>query len=341
MRVLQLGGGSMGTRRMRDLHARPGIEVRLHDERADRRARALDSFGVTGFQDLGEALAWDPEVLVVSTPPDRHSEFVRLALETGRHVFSEADIWPVDPVTVSVAVERSKVVVAPSATLLFHPVVQEVVRVVREELGRVHAFGYVLSVDEPSWHPGEGPEYYARHRPTAPAREMVAFELIALHGIFGPIASVSGRLGRRGTLTLDAEDTYHLQLVTADGAAGQLTVLMASPQVARRGWIAGDEGFVSFDLLAGSVERRLPGRGVDDLRVLADWAESLEQVYDAEISTFIASVEGRARWPFPAAASANVCGALAAAELSMLTGRQEEVRPGLVPASLPDAYVLR
>jgi hypothetical protein len=64
-------------------------------------------------------------------------------------------------------------------------------------------------------------------------------------------------------------------------------------------------------------------------------------VYDAEISTFMASVEGRARWPFPAAASANVCGALAAAELSMLTGRHEEVRPGLVPASLPDAYVLR
>ena len=337
MRVLQIGGGSMGTRRMRDLYVRPGIEIRLLDGREDRRARALAAFGIVGFSSLDEALAWDPEVVIVSTPPDQHSELVRLALEAGRHVFSEADIWPAEPHSWAAA-ERDGVVFAPSATLLFHPVVEEVTRVVRDELGAVHAFGYLLSVDAPSWHPGEGTEYYARHRATAPAREMTAFELIGLHGMVGPTRSVSGRIERRGALEGDAEDTFSLQFVTDLGAVGQLTVLMAAPQVARRGWIAGEKGFVAFDLLAGDVERRLPGAGIDDVRHIADWAEVLEQVYDAEISTFMSAVEGRVAWPFPGQASTNVCGSLAAAELSMVTGRHESVRPGLVPAALPDMY---
>ena len=72
MRVLQIGGGSMGTRRMRDLYVRPGIEIRLLDGREDRRARALAAFGIVGFSSLDEALAWDPEVVIVSTPPDQH-----------------------------------------------------------------------------------------------------------------------------------------------------------------------------------------------------------------------------------------------------------------------------
>ncbi|CAB4852218.1 unannotated protein [freshwater metagenome] len=337
MRVLQIGGGSMGTRRMRDLRVRPGIEIRLLDGREDRRARALAAFGIVGFNSLDEALAWDPEIFIVSTPPDQHSDLVRLALDTGRHVFSEADIWPSQPEAEAIA-ERGGVVFAPSATLLFHPVVEEVARIVRHELGAVHAFGYLLSVDAPSWHPGEGQEYYARHRATAPAREMTAFELIGLHGIVGPTRSVSGRVEKRGTLDGDAEDTYCLQLVTETGAVGQLSVLMASPQVARRGWVAGENGVVAFDLLAGSVERRLPGARTDDVRHIADWAEVLEQVYDAEISAFISAVEGTGSWPFSGRASLNVCSTLAAAELSMLTGRHETVRPGLVPAAHPTMY---
>src|SRR6185369_10182924 len=97
-----------------------------------------------------------------------------------------------DPDLVDAAVDRTGLVAAPSATMVFHPLIGEVSRIVAEELGRVHAFGYVLSVDAPSWHPAEGSEYYARHRATAPAREMTAFELIALQAVFGHGTAASG-----------------------------------------------------------------------------------------------------------------------------------------------------
>ena len=72
-----------------------------------------------------------------------------------------------------------------------------------------------------------------------------------------------------------------------------------------------------------------------------DWAACLENVYLDEISTFIAAIDGSARWPYSYGESALVCGTLAAAELSMMTGTIERVRADLVPAPVPDAYLLR
>lgn len=337
MRVLQIGAGSMGTRRIRDLRRRPDVEVTLFDQRADRRIRAVERFGVATVATLDEGLAADPHAIVVSTPPDRHAALVDLAIDRGVHVFCEADIWSHDPARAAAAAARG-LVAAPSCTLRFHPFVRELRRVVAEELGALHAFGYLLSVDAPSWHPGEGAEYYARHRPTAPAREMVPFELIALEHVFGPAVAVSGRVVRRGRLDLDSEDTWSLQMELAGGATGALTVAMASPAPARHGWAVGDGGCLRFDLLAGTLEHVGPGARHAGPRVVCDWEESYEPMYDAEIGAFLDAVAGTAPWPYPYTTGAVVCGTLAAAERSMLTGRVERVDPARQPAAVPDAY---
>ena len=174
VRILQIGAGSMGTRRMRDLTGAgfrgDPVEVALWDERPDRRGAAAARFGISTFEALRDGLAWGPDAVVVSTPPDQHADLVRLAVETGRHVFCEADIWAAGPEVAALA-ERAGVVAAPSATLLFQPVVREVARLVREELGAIHSFGYLLSVNEPDWHPGEGPSTTpATGRPRRPGR---------------------------------------------------------------------------------------------------------------------------------------------------------------------------
>jgi predicted dehydrogenase len=329
MKILQIGAGSMGTRRLRDLHKQPGVQVTLFDGRPDRRATAQARFGVATAGSLDEALANEPDALVISTPPDQHDDYIRLALDTGRHFFCEADIWTYDHRTVTAA---TNIVAAPSCTLYFHPFVQELRRVVSEELGALHTYGYLLSVDAPSWHPGEGTEYYARHQATAPAREMVPFELIALGHVFGPALAVSGRVVRRGGLDLPGPDSWSLQLELESGATGQLSVVMASPQTVRQGWAIGDRGFARFDLLAGTMETG------SATRFVCDWQQEYEPMYGREISAFLAAVRGEAPWPYSYATAAGVCGTLAAAELSMLTGRAERVDPDHQPAALPGAY---
>ena len=329
----------MGTRRMRDLSAYPDLDIRLCDRRPDRQRMAAERFGVSLAASAEDGFAWDPDVVIVSTPPDEHATFVDLSLKHGKHFFSEADIWPFDYRRVEQVEKEKRIVAAPSCTLYFSSIVREVRRVVREELGPVHAFGYFLSVDGPRWHPGEGDEYYARHRSTAPAREMVAFELIALDYIFGVPTHVAGYVSRRGALEMQSEDTWSLQMQLESGAVGQLTVAMACPQTARRGWAAGDHGYITFDLSGGSVERALPGRATET-RIICDWAAELESVYAEEIATFVAAVQGDCSWPYSYRKSSLVCGSLAAAELSALTGRVEPVSPDRLPAELPDAYAL-
>jgi predicted dehydrogenase len=339
MKVLQVGAGSMGSRRLRDLAAHEDVTALLLDQRPDRRQSALDRFGVPAVSSLEDALDWEPDVFIVSTPPGEHASFVATAIERANHVFCEADIWPYDYRRVEAAQAGRHLVAAPSCTLYFSSIVEEVRRVVADELGTLHAFGYLLSVDAPSWHPGEGAEYYARHRATAPAREMVAFELIALDHIFGEPTGAAGSVRRRGSLEMASEDTWVLQTELDNGAVGQLAVVMACPQTTRRGWAAGDNGYVTFSLSDGTIERALPAVATDS-RQICDWSAELESVYAAELSRFLACVRGEASWPYPYRKSAVVCGTLAAVELSALSGRFEPVSPDRLPAALPDAYVL-
>src|SRR5690242_2929369 len=69
LKILQIGAGAMGTRRLRDLQQRTDIALALYDQRPDRCAAAQARFGVKTFAALGEGLAWGPEVLIISTPP--------------------------------------------------------------------------------------------------------------------------------------------------------------------------------------------------------------------------------------------------------------------------------
>ncbi len=334
MRILQIGAGSMGTRRLRDLHQRQDVELTLLDQRPDRLAAAASRFGVAVTASLEEAMSTEPEALIISTPPDQHADYIRLALETGVHFFCEADIWTYDHQAIADSSRRNGKVAAPSCTLRFHPFVQELRSVVADQLGSLHCYGYLLSVDAPGWHPGEGAEYYARHEATAPAREMVPFELIALHDIFGPAVAVAGRVTRRGLLDVPGPDSFSLQMQLQGGATGQLSVIMASPRTARQGWAAGDSGVLRFDLLAGTLQVN------EQTRQVCDWREQYEPMYAREMSAFLSAVRGEAPWPYDYASAADVCATLAAAERSMLSGRVEAVDPSRQPAALPGSYVV-
>jgi len=215
MKILQLGSGSMGTRRLRDLHKRPDITLALYDERADRRAAAQSRFGVKVFARLDEALAWGPQALIVSTPPGTKGDYITLAFERGLHHFSEADIWTYG--AASRAAQNKSLVSAPSASMAFLPLVKQLGPLLRENLGRLLGYQFSMAFYMPSWHPAEGLEYYARHRNTAPSREMIPFELNWLNALFSPATEVAGRFEKFGALPGDTEDTWSMSMRLLNG----------------------------------------------------------------------------------------------------------------------------
>lgn len=325
MKILQLGAGSMGTRRLRDLSTHPEVKLALFDERPDRRQRARDRFGVEVFSRLEDALAWEPEALVVSTPPGTKAAYIRLALDLGVHHFSEADIWSYGAAEIERRSKEKKIVSASSASLRFLPVVRALSSHVRDELGLVLGYQLYMATYMPGWHPGEGVEYYARHRNTAPAREMIPFELSWLNPIFGPATEVAGRYEKFGDLSGDTEDTWTLALRLREGGTGQLAISMACPVGYRRGSCFGTHGTITWDIYGGDLTVQTASDAGPRVEHHGACDQVLEPMYREEIAAFVDAALGRRAWPQEYRHSAQSCATLAAAERSHLSGRWEAV----------------
>lgn len=333
LRILQIGAGSMGTRRLRDLPSAANVQTALLDARADRRKRAADRFGIPTFDTLERALEWKPHALSISTPPDRHESFVNLALERGLHHFCEANIWTPDVANIERKAAEKRVVCAPSNSLCFLPIFKELRAIVQNELGRLQAWQMALNTYMPGWHPDEGLEYYARHRNTAAGREMVPFELLFLHEVFGRPAHVQGTVAQNSSLAGVKEATWSLQLQLENGATGQLTVLMGSPAVLRQGWCFGDAGQAHFDLVSGEILCQFQGKA--DRRVQCGaTSQVLEEAYRQEMLAYVRAIRAEEPWPFPYRATTLSTAALAAAERSNEHGRREPVDASRQPAIL-------
>ncbi len=338
LRVLQIGAGSMGKRRLRDLKDRQDVDLALLDTRADRRQQAhLLNSKLAIFSDLDEALRWEPDAMIISTPPQSHAEYVQLALRRGLHHFCEANIWTIDPELVQQQSEPKSLVSAPSSSLCFLPAVEELARLVREELGHLHGYQMALNTYMPEWHPGEGPEYYARHRNTAAGREMVPFELLWLNQVFGFPQEVTGLVTRGGRLPGLVEDTWSLEMRLESGVAGQLMVLMDCPGSLRQGWCFGDAGQIIFDLNSGEIRREFR-KGARDSRNFGSISDVLEAMYRREINTFIEAIHHRISWPLSYHASAQATATLAAAESSSESGSRVRVDVAVQPKVHSDSY---
>ena len=322
----------MGTRRLRDLHQRSDVTLGLFDEREDRRKRAHDRFGVTVFSKLEDALAWGPQALIISTPPGTKGDYIQLALKHGLHHFTEADIWCYGAAEIERVSRQKKLVSAPSASLRYLPVVEALGQKVRAELGQLLSYQFYMATYMPGWHADEGREYYARHRNTAPAREMIPFELNWLNPIFGPATDVAGRYEKYGVLPGDVEDTWSLSMHLQHGGVGQLTITMACPVNHRRGYCFGTDAVIGWDIYSGDLTVQATADKEPRRSNFGAIADVLEPMYLREINAFVDAALGRQPWIQSYALSQQSTATIAAAEQSFLTRQWIKVDPDAEPA---------
>jgi predicted dehydrogenase len=306
---------------MRDLHQRKDLTLAMYDEREDRRVRAKERFGIRVFGNMNEALAWGPDAFVISTPPGTKGAYIKLALERGLHHFIEADIWSYGAAEIERVSSEKKLVSAPSASLLYLPVVKALGTSVRDRLGSLLSYQFFMATYMPGWHTGEGTEYYARHRNTAPSREMIPFELNWLNPIFGSATDVAGRFGKFGALPADSEDTWSLSLRLRSGGIGQLAITMSCPVDYRRGCCFGTNGMITWDIYSGDLVVQTVADQSARSQNFGAIGSVLEAMYAEEINTFIDAIHGQRPWPQTYASSQQSSATLAAAEESSVTGR--------------------
>ena len=317
MKLLVVGLGSMGKRRIRNLRAL-GVEAIIgYDPRADRRAEAAEKYGIATIADWTVAAAETVDAWVVSTPPDTHLDYAFQAVERGRSFLTEVGVP--DPrlerlvAAIGTARDGRGVVGAASCTMRHFPgpkLAKEILAAGR--LGRPLVMTYHFGHYLPDWHPWESyKDFYVSKRETGACREILCFDLIWLVDLLGPVAAVTGMRGRVGNLDADIDDVCQAVLGFQGGAIGNVLIEVAARPPVRRLWLNGTEGTFEWDHTANTARLWTASTGawetlpLDRGRMEAGYIYA-EEPYINEMADFLAAIRGERPWPHDFAADAAV-----------------------------------
>lgn len=249
MKILQVGLGSMGKRRIRNLQQVKAGEIIGFDPREDRRKEAEEKYKIRTFDDFEEAMAENPDALVISTPPDLHMKYAIIAAKRNKHFFTELNVVDTGMKELIDLCKGKKIVAAPSTTMLHHPAVQKIMKLVDNGvIGKPLTFTYHSGQYLADWHPWEDyRKFYVSKKETGAARELVSFELVWLTRIFGGIKTVSGFAGKLSNLETDIDDTYQILLRFKNGVWGHMLVDVIARAPYRVFKLLGSEGVIEWD----------------------------------------------------------------------------------------------
>jgi predicted dehydrogenase len=328
MKFLVAGLGSMGKRRIRNLKALGMDSIAGFDIRADRRAECVEKYQVPAYEDFSEAMATQPDALVISLPPDLHAQFAMAAIRAGKSFFTEVNVTLDGMEEMVRAMKASGVVGFPSCTMRFFPGPRRVKELLTAgAIGEPLAWVYHCGQYLPDWHPWESiQDFYAGVRETGGCREIVSFELGWLINLFGECSSVSAQVAKVSSLPADIDDVYQLLMRHENGVLGSLTVDVLARPAVRHMRVLGTRGTIEWDnarkLLilsaadpASSVEQSLTGASEDG-------CAGPEQPYIEEMRTFVGCVRDRKIPAYTFEDDQRNLRLLYAAELSSRTGRR-------------------
>jgi len=305
MRALVVGLGSMGKRRIRCLQALGVGDIVAYDPREDRRDEAAREYAVRTLADFGQADWSAIDVILISTPPDRHEVYLREALRRARPAFVEASVVLGQlPQLQAEAADRG-LLLAPSCTLRFHPAVQDIKRTVRDgSLGRPTNYSYHSGQYLPDWHPWERvQDYYVSKPETGGCREIVPFELTWLVDVFGWPSEARGLLGRTMDVGAAIDDTYAVAL-KHDGCFGVLLVDVVARQAVRNLVVNLERGQLVWNWESQAV--RIYDAHLKSSRTLEHrparahpaYNKNIgEDMYIDETAAFLAAARGEASFP--------------------------------------------
>ena len=233
MKFLVIGLGSMGKRRIRCLQALGYSEIVGLDLRADRRLESSEKYKIKTISDLKEITISEFDAFIVSTPPDKHTFYAKIAIDHGKPAFIEASVLLEEVVELK-NYNKNNIFLAPSCTLRFHQTIKDITKIIKDAAyGKVTNFSYHSGQYLPDWHPWENiNDFYVSNRSTGGAREIVPFELTWIVDSLGFPKNAKGYFRKTIELKAGIEDTYCFSLEYED-AIGSITVDVAARYATR------------------------------------------------------------------------------------------------------------
>ena len=253
MAILVIGLGSMGIRRIRVLKALGEFDILGFDTDPNRLASAV--------ADLSVGIASSPleirdapflELVIISTPPDAHAEYLAHFLLVGIPAFVEASVTELPELEAVRASEGFQdALVFPSLTMLFFDQILKLQEIL-SSIGEVLLLTYHTGQHVEDWHPWETPEeYYVSNPVTGACRELVPFEFGWLVKIFGNVVPTASNISFLGLDALSIASIYSIQaeLGPKKIRASLVVEVLSRPEATRTLHIVGELGAISYSEL--------------------------------------------------------------------------------------------
>lgn len=256
LRVLQVGLGSMGKRRIRNLQELGIKDIIGFDPKEERRKEAQKLYHIQTVADISEGLEKNPNCMIISTPPDLHYKYSKIAIKKNIHFFTEVNLSSSDISKIIQELKQKKIIGVPSSTMLFHPIIKQLEKLIKEKtIGKpltvYHHFGHYL----PNWHPWEDyRNFYVSKKETGAAREVVPFELVWMSHLFSDIYSVYGNIDKISSLKANIDDIYQILIEFVNGVKCTFIVDVISEPAINETRITGDKGMIYCDHNTGTIK---------------------------------------------------------------------------------------
>lgn len=209
MRFLVIGLGSMGKRRIRCLQELNYHDIVGLDPRLDRRNEAEKKYKIITIGSLEEVNLASFDFFIISTPPDKHTHYAKIAVDYCKPAFVEASVLLSEALELK-EYNKSNNFIAPSCTLRFHPIIRQITQIVKSgKFGKITNVSYHTGQYLPDWHPWESVnDFYVGNRITGGAREIVPFELTWLVDMLGFPRDAKGYFRKTMDFGAAIEDSY-------------------------------------------------------------------------------------------------------------------------------------
>lgn len=331
MKILVVGLGSMGKRRVRNLLANgiPKENIIGVDLRPDRAAEATDKYGIATRTEMQVLDIEAVDAFVISTSPDQHLTYAQLAAEHGKHMFIEASVLSDGLTELADQVDSANVVAFPSCTMRFFAGPRRVRELLdREAIGKVLAWQYQSGQYLPDWHPWEPiTDFYVSNPSTGGCREIVPFEMVWLAPVFGKVLDIDARHAKLSDMPASIDDIYMLQMRHEGGALGQLIVDVLGRTPVRYLRVTGSEGTLEWDdstkqirtfqVSTGKWQEEHVGSGTVESKYI-----NPEEPYIEEICTFLECARNGRTPEYTLREDVKMLNLLYSAEAASLNGKR-------------------
>ena len=251
-----IGLGSMGKRRVRNLQYLGFKDIIAFEPKQERRKDTEEKYGIQTFPTFESAIAENPDAIIISTPPNFHTKYMKKAAEVGKHFFVEASVMNDGLDEVNEIAKKKGIIAAPSSTMRFKQSIRKLKELLDSGvIGKPLAFTYHMGQYLPDWHPWEDiSKFYVGKRETGAGREMVCFESVWLTWLFGKLDKLVCMRGKLSNLKVDIDDAYAMIYHFEKGILGTVLIEVVSRAPTRALHIMGSEGNILWNWNTSTVK---------------------------------------------------------------------------------------